>query len=123
MGTYWDKDFYSVEEIDGRKYVHIFGYFYDNGGRPEWPSAVILEYAGLMVELPAFLKLSHFDYDVLTGDAKQYSQSVTRSEAEEAMITYFDGNPPEELSYNDLTLDTPCGNYVDDGRRFAYPSG
>ena len=115
---YWLRDFYTIEEYSLGKCVHVFGYF-DNEHEDSEKPARCTEFTGVIIDLNQFLKLDSYEYDILIGNCTWYIEAMTTEEAIDCMNHYFNGSPPTELAYNDLTLDTPCGMYVDDGRRFG----
>ena len=124
MKQYWDKDFYSIEEYSGRKYIHIHGYFYNNSDSVDIKSlketSRQLDYVGLLISLDDFLKCDRDDYYIATGECPQTTGIMRPFTAVWIMNHYYDGAPPKELPYIELTLDTPCGHYVDDGVEFDW---
>lgn len=111
MKGYWDTDFYQIEEENGRKLVHIMGYFYhaDDGSKKPYRC---LEYTWFYVPLEEFIEWDGDDYDDTAQELKQYIKDMTEEEAIDAMYHYFGGISPTPLLYQDLTTDTPCGYYV-----------
>ena len=108
--TYWECDYYSIIESCGEKHIKFWGYFY-NCDDKEKPSRC-LEFVWAEVSLEGFLRDDSI-YDLIQDNAKQYIADMTKDEAVEAMNTYYNGNPPTPYPLEDVTMETPCGDYVD----------
>lgn len=106
--TYWDCDYYSIYEENGEKYIKFWGYFYECDD--DFDEAV--EFCNAYIKLKEFLK-DRSMRDTVETDTKQYIVSMTEDEAIEEMSTYYDGNPPTPYPLEDVTMETPCGDYVD----------
>lgn len=112
---YLDCDFYSVEEQNGEKVVHVNGYFCCPGDScTDNPERIYrhVEVAWLVFPLEEFLTL---DKSTLWDIASTHNQGIndlTEKEVQESMAHYFNGHPGTELPYAKLTLATPCGNYI-----------
>jgi len=112
-------DFFSILEMGGVKYIHTFGYIYDNGD--VWS---LNEVSRFFMPLAYFVKEMNtyedkWDYiDELYEACPQYYDEYPTEEAcTEAINHFFDGKPADSyLSFTDITEDTPCGNYIDLGR-------
>lgn len=109
-------EFYSIEEDgQGGKQVHLLGYTYgsEDNGDGAWRG---LEPCGILVPLDEFIKgvATEDDYtDRLICEAKQYEGDYTDEGIMDYINHYFDGKPADyRLHYSDITMDTPCGNYV-----------
>ena len=126
MNAYWDVDFYHIEEYDGEKYLRVDCWFYDNGDGGydddgNWNDAYSSrceEVSGVDFLLKEFIdRFVDGDEDYTDTDEFEYRKAYigdyTEEQAIECMNTYFNGNPPTPLPYSKLTLDTPCGCYVD----------
>ena len=49
----------------------------------------------------------------LIGACKQYAHDDDEESIVNTTNSYFDGSPADyELPYKEITIDTPCGNYV-----------
>lgn len=111
-------DFYSVYELDGIKYVHVFGYFYDGDN---WQFNEVCRFH---LPLAEFVKEMNkyqdkWDYlDEMYDACPQYLEEFeTNEQCVLAINTFFDGKPADGyLFLTDLTEDTPVGNYIDLGR-------
>ena len=120
--TYWDDDFYQIFMYGEEKYIKVDGYFYDEGQEgyngPRQTSRCV-QYSGLEMPIEEFLNMRNANEDFrdmigeLASECKQYIGDMTPEEAKEAMLSYYDGKAPCELSYESITMDTPCGCYVD----------
>lgn len=104
QNEYWDCDYYSIYEENGEKYIKFWGYFY------ECDEAI--EFCNAYIKLKEFLNDRSMRYAVEVS-AKQYITSMTEDEAIEEMNTYYNGNPPVPYPLEDVTMETPCGDYVD----------
>ena len=107
-------DFYSVEtDSEGKRWVHINGYFYDNGDH--WSH---LECVGVRIPLEEFISeyaARGNDYtEELFQDASQYQKDFDSfNEVADTYRHYFNGCAPDlRLPYRELTTDTPDGNFV-----------
>lgn len=107
MKEYWDKDFYEIYMNDKEKWIHVLGYFYignDNGSGDSRQ----LDYCGFDIPLSEFLS-DDFDYETYQEQLTQYIEDMEEDEAVKRMndIVYT------PLLYDELTMETPCGFYVD----------
>lgn len=115
-----DVDLYTIYEEDGEKRIEFRGYFYDgeegfdeyNDGRT-WR---LQEFKRFDVPLEEFLEgyAENDNYVVEEGqNYQQYIGGLTPEEAAEYLNTYFCGEGPDGyLGYDEITMDTPCGNYA-----------
>lgn len=125
--TYWDDDFYQIVNYGDSKYIKVDGYFYDvgeagfndDGKIDQSLTSRCVDYCGVEMPLEVFLKMRESNEDfrsVITEIAavnKQYISDITPEDAKELMHTYYSGKAPTELIYENITMDTPCGCYVD----------
>ena len=101
-------EFFSIE--GNPKTIHIEGYTYygDN-----WAYADV---CGFIVPLDEFVQNMKDDPDYvadLESECKQYQEEKTDKEVLDIINTYFGGLPADRiLSFEEITNDTPCGNYV-----------
>ena len=110
-------EFYSIEpDGQGGKQVHLLGYTYDSesdNGSGTWRG---LEPCGIIVPLKEFIDgvATEDDYtDRLICEAKQYEGDYTGDGIVDYINHYFNGKPADyRLPYEEITMDTPCGNYV-----------
>lgn len=109
----FETDFYSIEEHDGKKYIHISGSLWKSDD--EWR---LNEYVWLMVPLKEFIEncaeKGEDEYlDELFSEAKTGVGELNAEEALETITHYFCGYYPDgSLNYSDITLDTPLGDYI-----------
>lgn len=108
-----DCDLYSIEMNDGRKVIHVNGYFYDACGDEEKPIRHV-EACWCYVDIEELVQVEDRQdaVDEAFSYCKQYIADLTNEEAQEQLDHYFNGNPPSRLCYSDITLDTPCGDYI-----------
>lgn len=109
--TYWDRDYYSIYEVNGEKYIKFWGYFYDGCDDEEKPYRC-LEFVGAEIPLKDYLE-DRSVYDLIESEITQYIGDMTEDEAIEAMNGYYNGNPPVPYPLEDVTMETPCGDYID----------
>lgn len=106
-------DIYSVEIVNGEKVIHVDGYYYDTGGNEGKPFRLI-EACWCYVPLSKIVGVENAEtiIDEEFGDCKQFIQDLTLSEAEYALNNHCNGSPPIPLDYTELTMSTPCGQYI-----------
>ena len=107
-------DWYSIEEYNGDKCIHINGYWYYTSDDYDEPYRD-LEYVWFVVPLEEFLKWDSDDYDCFQESLKQYITDRNESEMLTAWGEFIDKHEFTELGYDELTMDTPYGYYVDNG--------
>ena len=112
-------EFYSIED-DGKggKQVHMLGFTYDSesdNGNRTWRA---VEPCGVIVPIAEFIEGVKSDedggyaYDLMC-EAKQYQGDYTEEGIVEYINHFFDGHTANRrLSYGEITMDTPCGDYV-----------
>lgn len=112
-----DRDFFSIIDDNGEKSIHIHGYVWesDNDGDADWRKT---DYTFCIVPLPEFIRRyaeQGGEYiDLLAMETKQYEDDITSGEALSCFNNYYESmDPVEELSYGDITVDTPYGDYVE----------
>lgn len=107
-------DFYCIElDKNGKKQIHILGYIYPNDSNDFWE---LLEPCWFIIPLEEFIKNLKENEDYVNEQYSEYNQYITDMTEEEMVRTinnFFDGNPPEYyLGFSEITMDTPCGDYV-----------
>lgn len=112
-------EFYSIElDNKGEKQIHLLGWCYDHEDEDEYgnPLWSFVEPSFLIVPLKEFVenRKGNDDYvESLYAESKQYQGEVTETEAVDGINHFFQGKPADcWLPFSDITLDTPCGNYV-----------
>lgn len=106
-------DFYSIENDGNEKVVHIHGYFYSEGedcGNGEYR---IVDYTWFIIPLHQFINLTRDDLADMGCNIKQYEEDLTEDKVKQYILNYFDDGAPMLLTYEDITMETPCGHYVD----------
>lgn len=111
-----EMQFYTIENGENGKNVHLMGYIYDsnfNNGHGTWR---LEEPCFIIVPIADFIKgvRELEDYlDSLLVNAKQYAEDMEDDDVIECINEYFNGKPADyRLPYSEITKDTPCGNYV-----------
>lgn len=106
-----EMDFYQIFEVNGVKHIHVFGYCYKNDDH--WTN---IEFTGFIEPLSEFIKNVDVDSDYVdekSCDIKQFWNDFSEDEMLDAINHYFSGQPAQyAASYSDLTMDSPCGDYV-----------
>lgn len=109
-------ELYSIEpDGKGGKQIHIFAFTYasDNDTEDYWRLA---EGTFIIVPLQEFidnLKADVYYVGRLWCDTKQYEGDRTESQIVDAINHYFNGKTANaELAYSEITIDTPCGDYI-----------
>ena len=121
---YEECDFYSIEMDTERseKSIHIWGYIYHSGHYEDKPYRD-LEYTNFIVPLKEFLDLKQ-EGDLEQAVKKKYDSNIyiadiSKSQAAKRLALYWryhifpiNNERPKPLPYDEITMDTPCGNYV-----------
>lgn len=110
LGDVEEHTIIAVEEENGRKYVHFFGYGYYADDGTDTPYR-FLEYTFLIAPLEDVLKEGVADYESNHQDScKQYITDCNEEKCLDIYRHYDNGKQPKLLS--ELTLDTPVGTYI-----------
>ena len=116
-------DFFTIYEQDGFKYIHIFGYSYKSDSNeyvsesnPDgiyWANLECCWFIFPLAEFIANLKENENFVDDTYCGLNQYQDDLTAEEMTDTINHYFDGDPADAyLGFEEITMDTPCGNYV-----------
>lgn len=114
-------DFFTILEYDGVKQIHLHGFTY-----PSDDCWVNVEICGLILPLEEFINgLDGNRADNLYCSAKQYARNYYADEDIVNVINHYyrdivfplsregkEGAPEAYLDFNEITMDTPCGEYV-----------
>ncbi len=105
-----ERDYYVIEECDGRKIIRYLGFFYPSDSETEdcWRHLEVSHEGTPLDE--AIVDVSDWVSFTCSEDGKSIGD-LTEGEAEELAAEYFNGEPGTRLGLKSLTLDTPCGNY------------
>jgi len=105
-------DFYNIFELDGVKYIHIFGYAYESD--VYWANMECSNFIEPLESFIANVKKNNDTYvDEVFEGLSQYQSEHTASSILDVINHYFDGKPADYiLPYEEITMDSPCGNYV-----------
>lgn len=110
-----ETDFYSIEpDGNGGKEIHVLGYCYqEDKWRNAWRN---VEYSFFIEPLRDFIEHMKADENYpynKASEVKQYISDCTANEMVDIINCYFNGSTPDHLlPYSDITIDTPCGNYI-----------
>lgn len=107
---YWDCDFYKIYMIDGEKWITVEGYYYDEGEDDGYGTSRNVMFGDFDMSLKEFLS-DEFDYDLFQNQLTEYVDELKDYEAIRQMNEWYDEYNP--LPYDKLTMETPCGYYVD----------
>lgn len=111
-----DRYFYSVNmDRNKKKVVHLFGNVYFNDTDETDQNYRCAEWTGLFFELGEALRMIQNDlfFDFI-NERVNYLTDISESEAIQTFKVYFAGKSGTELSFRNLTQDTPCGDYWSD---------
>ena len=107
----FEGDFYTIGILDGVKCIHINGYTYKSDNY--WAN---LEVCWFLLPLAEFIQNLRADYNYVDDTysaLKQYQGDFTEEEMTETINHYFNGKGADGyLHFEELTEDTPCGNYI-----------
>ena len=106
-------DFYEIYlNKQGEKEIHVLGYTYHGD---DWKCADVCWFIEPLSEFVQHVSDDEHYVDSELSNYKQYEQDMTDEEAADAINRYFDGKPADyRLKFKDVTIDTPCGNYVNE---------
>lgn len=104
-------DIYSIEmDENGNKQIHILGYTYYGD---QWELTDICWFIEPLEEFIQHIADNKHYVDEQSSEYKQYILDCTEEEIVDLINHYFDGNAPDQtLPYEEITIDTPCGNYI-----------
>ena len=116
-------DFFTIYEQDGIKYIHIFGYSYKSDSNeyvsesnPDgiyWANMECCWFIFPLAEFITNLKENENFVDDTYCELNQYQGDLTAEEMTNTINSYFDGSPADAyLGFEEITMNTPCGNYV-----------
>ena len=110
-------EFYSIEpDGQGGKQIHVWGYCYTEGddqGEGPWRN---VEYTGFIEPLSEFIEHLKQNENYVDNHASELTQYIGDYYDEgivDIINHYFNGYTADrELYYSEITIDTPCGDYV-----------
>lgn len=107
-----DRYFYSVEMDGGHKVIHLFGNVYFNDADETNKCYRHAEWTGLYFTIEEIQKLLRelYFYDHI-NEKVSYLGDLTESEMIEVCQSYFNGEPGKMFRIEQVTEDTPCGDY------------
>ena len=116
-------DFYSISEDNGVKFIHVNGYSYKSDSmeyvseeNPDGTYWANMECCWFIEQLEEFIKKLHENENYIDDtycDLNQYQGDHSENEMVDIINHYFDGKPADfYLPFGEITMDTPCGNYV-----------
>ena len=107
-----DKYFYSIEEADGNKVIHLSANIYFNDSGCTEKDYRIAEWTWFYLTIKeAEELLNNGEFYEYINEKVAYLDNVTEEEAIVTSETYFDGHRGTELHIVDITEATPCGDY------------
>lgn len=114
-----EAEFFTIEDDrQGGKQIHIWGYCYasDNDDGEEdcfWRN---VEYTGFIEPLEEFIRHYNEIEDYVDNTASELNWYIGDCDDEgivDIINNYFDGRTANaELHYSEITIDTPCGDYM-----------
>lgn len=108
-----EKDFYTVNEHNGTKFVCIEGWTEDRMDHMVLcypPSDACFE-AGTMPKDITFPELERYEYDWDESGINELNGFFDGMTLEEVVKTFYDGKPGVHLALRDVSESTPCGEY------------
>lgn len=111
-----NKFYYILEEDkNGNKVIHIQGNIYYNGSVTFADSYKCTEWSFLYLQVAEAKYMLETDtfYEYLFSRV-DYICDLSEAEATKNCQTYFNGQPGTKLNIEDITDETPCGNYYFD---------
>lgn len=104
--------FYAIEECGAQKEIHICGNIYFNDADASLTNHRIAEWTGLTLSIAEVQKmLSENTLWEYLDEKVAYLGDITRKEANDISNLFWNGEPRIELSIEDVTDDTPVGEY------------
>ena len=107
----YNNDIYDIYNQDGEKYIHILGYAYIED------SIKYVSFCGLDFRLSEFIKSYRTNPEFVNDEecgCKQYFEDFG---SEKELEEFLDMNNPPcpliPLKYGNITMETPCGHYID----------
>ena len=106
--------FYQITERNGEKYISIDGYYYKTDSDFGKGSVRSVAFSGLEIPLLEFVINSQYTVNAdmiekLAENCKQYYDEVVFERED----SFYHNTVATELLLSDVTMDTPCGCYVD----------
>ena len=107
----YDNDIYDIYNQDGEKYIHILGYAYIED------SIKYVSFCGLDFSLSEFIKSYRTNPEFVNDEecgCKQYFEDFgSEKDLEEFLDMDNPSCPLITLKYGNITMETPCGHYID----------
>lgn len=105
-------DFYEISSVEGKKFIHIFGYTYESD--TYWANMECSWFIEPLEDFIANLKANENYVDDTYCELNQYQGDYTAETiVSEVINVYFDGKSPDAyLAFEEITMDTPCGKYA-----------
>ena len=106
----YDRDIYEIRCVEGEKYIHILGYAYieDN--------IEYVSFCSLDFKLSEFIEQYKADPEFVNDEECGCKQYIEDFDSEKELEEFLDMNnparPPIPLSYGNVTMETPCGHYI-----------
>ena len=112
-----EMEFYSIEpDGKGGKQIHVLGYCYTEGddqGEGPWRNVEYTFFIEPLQEFIDHLKQNENYVGDTAADVKQYIGDYTDEGMADVINHYFDGQTANRrLHYSEITIDTPCGDYI-----------
>lgn len=114
-----EMEFFSIEpDGKGGKQIHVLGYCYASDSDDVvagcfWRN---VEYTFFIEPLEEFIEHLKENEDYVgntAGEVKQYMSDECEESIVDIINHYFDGKTANaKLRYSDITMDTPCGDYI-----------
>ena len=108
-----DRYFYSVEEIDGSKTIHMSGNVYCNDeSSANEKDYRIAEWVWVYINIDTLTKKKNENklWDFLDENVR-YLEDISKEDADRICNEYFDGSPGSNLDIRKVDANTICGDY------------
>lgn len=106
----YDNDIYNIYDQDGEKYIHILGYAYIGD------SIEYVSFCGLDFRLSEFIKSYRTNPEFVNDEECDCKQYIEDFDSEKELEEFLDMNNPScpliPLKYGNITMETPCGHYI-----------
>ena len=105
------RNYFSVEEDFGGKYIHYLGYLDEDSAYPAGYRSIEGTFCIAYIEdIPRNTNPEKHMYELFDTN-KQYVYELDKNDYNEMLQEYYDGQPGRHLQLKDVNQNTPCGDY------------
>lgn len=110
-----DRYFYSIEEDNGKKYVHFSGNVFYNNGNVDGNPFRLAEWTFLYIPISECISLiGKGDLFAWIEERITNIDDLTEEECQDCINGYWNGKSGKKLPLNEITDKTECGYYYFD---------